>query len=613
MRPEFFRRFAPKTRAILGLAALLALPGMAGAEPTYGLAMYGEPALPADFTHLPQVNPDAPKGGRIVIAESGGFDSLNPFIRKGRTPWQLRFWAVESLMGRSYDEPFTLYCLLCETVETPPDRSWVEFTLRPEAKFSDGNPVTVDDVMWSYETLGTQGHPRYAGVWEKISKMEQTGPRSIRFTFNTADRELPLLMGMRPILEKAQWDGVDFANSDGVERAPITSSPYMIADFEPQRYLVLKRNPDYWGKDLPFMQGQDNLDEIRFDYYGDGDVVFEAFKAGEANSYRETNDQKWATQYDFPGVQSGDVVLSDIPHHRPDGYSGMAMNTRRPVFADWQVREALIQAFPFEFVNQTIYGGRAERIRSYFGNSVLAADLSAPATGRVADLLAPFAADIPPGAIEGYTLPVSDGSERNRAGIAKALDLMAEAGWTVQDGVMKNADGQPFAFDILVSQNATEFRKILEIYSSALARIGITPTISAVDSAQYVERAKAHDFDMVVPYETSASLSPGNEQKLYWGAAGADVEGGRNWTGVKSPAVDAMIDAMLGATDQGEFRAAAHALDRLLAAGRYLVPLRPKQPNPSHIAHVKQLHYPEHVPMYGDYLGFQPQTWWWEE
>ncbi len=609
MRPEFFRRFAPKTRAILGLAALLALPGMAGAEPTYGLAMYGDPALPADFTHLPQVNPDAPKGGKIVIAESGGFDSLNPFIRKGRAPWELRYWLAESLMGRSYDEPFTLYCLLCETVDTPPDRSWVEFTLRPEAKFSDGTPVTVEDVMWSYETLGTQGHPRYAGVWEKVGKMEQTGPRSVRFTFNTPDRELPLLMGMRPILEKAQWEGVDFAES-GVDMVPLGSGPYVISDFETNRYVVLTRNPDYWGKDVPFMKGQDNLDEIRLDYYGDGDVVFEAFKAGEANTYRETNAQKWATQYNFPAVQSGDVVLSDIPHQRPTGIDGFVMNTRHAMFQDWRVREAMTQAFNFEFINQTINGGTLPRIESYFDNSVLAADITQPATGRVAELLAPYADTLLPGVLEGYALPVSDGSERNRAGITHALDLMAEAGWTVQDGVMKNAEGQPFTFEIVVSQNATESRQILDIYAAALGRLGITPTITALDSAAYTERTKTFDFDMA-PYIRGLSLSPGNEQKLYWGADLADEPGSRNWMGVKSPAIDGMIDTLLNATSQDDFRAATKALDRLLTAGRYVIPLW--YSNTAHIAHAKQLHYPEHVPMYGDWIGYQPELWWWED
>ena len=610
MSPEFFHRIVTKTRGFVGAAALVALaaPG-ALAEPAHGIAMYGEPALPADFTALPQVNPDAPKGGRIIFAESGGYDSLNPFIRKGRAPWQLPYLAFESLMGRSYDEPFTLYGLLAESIDTAPDRSWVEFTLRPEARFSDGAPVTVADVMWSYETLGTLGHPRYTGAWAKVASMEQTGERSVRFTFNEPDRELALLMGMRPILEKAQWEGVDFAES-GIDIVPIGSAPYVIDSFDVGRSLVLKRNPDYWGANVPFMRGQANLDEIRFDYYGDGDVVFEAFKAGEANTYRETNEAKWAQQYNFPAVAAGDVLLSDIPHQRPTGINGFVMNTRRPQFADWRVREAMIQAFNYEFINQTLNGGTLPRIESYFDNSVLGADIAQPAPEAEAALLAPFGAELVPGTLEGYALPVSDGSERNRAGIARALELMTEAGWTVQDGVMKNAEGTPFSFEIVVSQNATESRQILEIYLAALGRMGITPQVTPVDSAQYTERTKVFDFDMA-PYVRGLSLSPGNEQKLYWGAELADEPGSRNWMGVKSPAIDAMIDAMLGARDQADFDVATHALDRLLTAGRYVIPIWYN--DVSHVAHVRQLHYPDHVPMYGDWLGYQPDVWWWEE
>ena len=571
--------------------------------------MYGDPALPADFTHLPQTNPDAPKGGRIVYAESGSFDSLHPVIRKGRAPWQLRYMLFETLMGRSYDEPFTLYGLLAESIDTAPDRSWVEFTLREEARFSDGSPVTVEDVMWSYETVGTLGHPRYAGAWQKVESMEQTGPRSVRFTFNEADRELALLMGMRPILKKAQWEGIDFEES-GIDVIPIGSSPYVIDDFEVGRYLVLKRNPDYWGAEVPFMQGQANLDEIRFDYYGDGDVVFEAFKAGEANTYREFNAQKWATQYDFPAVRSGDIVLSEFPHERPTGMWGYVMNQRGAAFSDIRVRDAMIHAFNYEFINQTLSDGERKRIQSYFDNSVLGMTPGAPAEGKVRALLEPFAADLPPGALEGYALPVSDGTERNRENIAKAFALMEEAGWTVQDGVMKNADGVPFTFEILLSQAATETHQTMDIFASALDRMGIIPQIETVDSAAYTERTKAFDFDMAY-YERGLSLSPGNEQKLYWGEGSATTEGSRNWMGVDNPAIDGMIDAMLTAESQEDFRAAVKALDRVLTAGRHVIPIWYR--DVSWIAHAKELHYPEYLPMYGDYLGFQPEVWWWEE
>ncbi|WP_371168698.1 extracellular solute-binding protein [Aliiroseovarius sp. 2305UL8-7] len=600
----------PKLRMLIGAAVLTLSVAQTGhAEPKHGIAMYGEPALPADFTSLPHVNADAPKGGKIVFAEAGGFDSLHPYIRKGKTPWQLRFMLAESLMGRSWDEPFTLYGLLAETVETDDDRTWVEFTLRPEAKFSDGTPVTVDDVMWSYETLGTKGHGRYQGFWNAVASMEQTGPHSVKFTFKEPNRELALLAGLRPILKKAQWGGKDFEKS-GVDVLPITSGPYTIGDFEPGRYLTLTRNPDYWGKDVPFMRGQANLDEIRFDYYGDSGVTFEAFKAGEANTYREFNAQKWATQYDFPAVKSGDVVLSEIPHQRPAGLWGYVMNTRSPQFADLRVRDAMINAFNFEFINQTINDGDRKRIQSYFDNSVLGMEVGAPAEGKVRALLEPFAADLPTGALEGYALPISDGSERNRAGLRKAMALMEEAGWTVQDGVMKNAAGEPFTFEIVLQQGADETRQTMDIFVAALDRMGITPTITSIDSAQYKERTRAFDYDMTY-IERGASLSPGNEQAFNWGSAAADEPGSRNLMGAKSPAIDAMIEAIPNAQNQEDFRAATKALDRLLMAGRYVIPIWYR--DVSWVAHAKELHFPERIPMYGDYLGFQPEIWWYEE
>ncbi len=609
MKYTGYPKFAQHIRGWALATTLGVVAGLAGAEPKHGIAMYGEPDLPAGFEHLPQVNPEAPKGGTIRFAESGSFDSLHPVIRKGSPPWQLRFMILESLMGRSYDEPFTLYGLLAETVETGPNREWVEFTLREEAAFSDGTPVTIEDVMWSYETLGTQGHPRYHGAWSKVETMEQTGPRSVRFTFNTEDFEMPLIMGLRPILKKAQWEGKDFEAS-GIDVLPIGSAPYVIGDFEPGRYLELTRNPDYWGKDLPFMKGQANFDTIRYEFFGDSDVIFEAFKAGEVSTHREDNAERWAEQYDFPAAQSGDVVLSEIPHKRPTGIKGYVMNTRRAVFEDWRVREAMIQAFNFEFINQTLNGGREPRIQSYFHNSVLGMAVDEPAQGRVADFLAPFADDIPPGAIEGYALPVSDGTERNRAGIARALDLMAEAGWTVQDGVMQNEAGEPFTFEIVLNQGSTQDRQIIDLYVAGLERIGVTPTVSAMDSAQYTERTTTFDFDMA-PYWRSLSLSPGNEQRLYWGSDLGDETGSRNWMGVKSEAVDAMITEMLTSDTTEEFRAATKALDRLMTAGRYVIPIW--YSDVSRIAHVKELHHPEHIPMYGDWLGFQPQVWWYEE
>jgi peptide/nickel transport system substrate-binding protein len=569
--------------------------------------MYGAPALPPDFVALPYANPDAPKGGRIVFGEAGGFDSLNPWIVKGRAPWAVRAHMFETLMGRNWDEPFSLYGLLAESVETDPGRSWVEFTLRAEARFSDGSPVTVEDVMWSFEILGTEGHPRYHAAWSKIDRMERTGPRSIRFTFNTVDRELPLILGLRPILKKAQWEGRAFAES--TMEVPIASGPYVVADFEPGRFISLKRDPDYWGRDLPFNRGQHNFDEIRYEYFGDGSVAFEAFKAGEVTTYREWNAAKWQTAYDFPAVASGAVVKSVIPHKRPSGIAGFVMNTRRDVFADWRVRAALIHAFDFEFINQTLNGGTEPRITSYFSNSVLGMD-HGPAEGRVRALLAPYADSLLPGALEGYGLPVSDGEGRNRANVRKALALLEEAGWTVQDGVLRNAEGRAFGFEILLKVGAQENQAIIDIYVEALKRLGISPAVSTVDDAQYQERTNGYDFDMAY-YRRGLSLSPGNEQRLYWGSEGVDTPGTRNWMGMASPAAEAMIDRLLSSESREDFVAAVKALDRVLMSGRYVIPIW--HSNYSRIAHSAALKYPERLPMYGDWIGFQPDVWWYEE
>ncbi len=601
----FFHR---KIRSFTTAIALVLTATIAPAEPQHAIAMYGDPALPPDFVSLPYVNPDAPKGGRIIFAEPGGFDSLNPHILKGNAPYIVSSQVFESLMGRSWDEPFTLYGLLAESVEVGPNREWVEFTLNPAAKFSDGSPVTVEDVIWSYETLGTEGHPRYGSAWGQVEQIEATGDRSVRLSFGSDNRELALLMGLRPILKKAQWEGRDFAAS-GIDVVPIGSSPYIVDAFEPGRFITLRRNPDYWGKDLPFMRGQANFDEIRTEFYGDGDVVFEAFKSGNANTYREGNAAKWETQYDFPAVQSGKVVKSEIPHQRPSGIIGYVMNTRRPVFRDWRVREAMIHAFNFEYINETLTGGDQPRITSYFSNSVLGMQ-PGPATGLVRDYLEPYEDGLLPGALEGYSLPVGDGSERNRANIAKALDLMAEAGWTVQNGVMKNAVGERFTFEIVLNQGAGETIQTMDMFAAALNRMGITPRITAVDSAQYTERTDRYDFDMAY-YLRGLSLSPGTEQRLYWGAEGVLEPGTRNWMGMDSDAAEAMIDRMLNSQSQEEFRAAVKALDRILTSGRYVIPIWYSKD--SRIAHARQLHYPERLPMYGDWIGFQPDVWWWED
>ncbi|MEM6305937.1 MAG: extracellular solute-binding protein [Pseudomonadota bacterium] len=574
--------------------------------------MYGAPALPPDFVSLPYVNRFAPKGGAITLGNSGTFDSLNPYVRKGTVPWQLRFLTHDSLMGRSRDEPFALYGLLAESIEVPEDRSWVEFTLREGTRFSDGSPLTIEDVIFSYELLGTEGHPRYAGLWRQIEKIEQTGPRSVRLDFSGNNRELALLAGMRPILSKAQWEGRDFANAP-LQDIPLGSGPYVVESFDAGRQVVLRRDPDYWGAGVPFNRGRHNFDEITIDFYGDASVLFEAFKAGEVSAVREFNAESWDNQYDFPAVQRGDVVKSTFAHQKPSGMTGFVMNTRQPPFDDWRVREAMIQAFNFEYINGTVTGGALPRITSYFSNSPLAMQ-PGPAEGRVAEMLTPYAEDLLPGTIEGYALPVTDGSQRNRRGIRRAMVLLQEAGYSAETGQMRSASGDPLSFRILIApgseQDIPGSEKIANLYIAALERLGIEVTVERVDPAQAVARLASFDFQMT-PFRRALSLSPGTEQRFYWGSEAAAQEGSRNVMGVASPAVDGLIDTMLSARTDADFRAAVRALDRVLTAGRYVVPFW--QFNEGRIAHDVRMKYPSPPPIYGDGPEYMPHVWWWEE
>ena len=592
-----------------GTVLALTLAGLAAqAEPRHGIAMYGDPALPPDFVSLPQANPDAPKGGQISFAEPGSYDSLNPFITKGRAPSAVSSLTVETLMGRSYDEPFSLYGVLAESIDTDSARSYVAFTLREGATFSDGSPVTVADVMWSFQTLGEQGNPRYATAWKKIATMEAAGPRTIKFTFTEIDREMPLLLGLRPILKKAQWDGKDFAES--TLEAPIGSGPYVVGTFDAGVDITFRKNPNWWGRDLAFNRGQHNFDQIKYEYFSDPTVIFEAFKAGEIDTIREANPAKWVTNFDIPPVRSGEIIKSEIPHKRPSGIDGLVFNTRRALFADWRVREALTQVFNFELINQTLNGGTTPRIASYFSNSELAGDMANPASPAVATLLEPFKAELLPGALEGYSLPVSDGSEANRAGVRRATDLLAEAGWTVQDGVLKNVAGEVFAFEIMLATGSTDTIAASEIFVEALKRVGVDARITSVDSALFKERTTTYDFDMT-QYVRSLSLSPGNEQTLYWGREGVTKPDTRNWMGMNSPAAEAMIQKMVSSTSRDDFVTATQALDRVLTTGRYVIPFW--YSSVSRLAHKQQLHYPERLPIYGDWLGFLPEVWWYEE
>ena len=610
LKPIFFHI---RRRIFAGIVAIatVGIPAFyAAAEPAHGIAMYGAPDLPPDFVSLPYANAGAPKGGTVVTGNVGGFDTLNPFALKGRAPWQLRFLTHESLMARSYDEPFTLYGLLAESIETPEDRSWVEFTLREEARFSDGSPVTVEDVIWSYETLGTTGDARYRGFWAAVDRIEATGPRRVRLTFNRQDRELALLAGLRPILKRAQWEDLDFAQAR-LEDVPIGSAPYVVESYEVNRNIVLRRNPDYWGSALPLRQGIANFDAIRIEIYADSTVMEEAFKAGALSYLREFNAERWATQYDFPAVQSGQVVKTEIPHAKPSGITGFVMNTRRTPLGDWRVRNALLHAFNFEFVNDTLTGGRQPRITSYFSNSELGLQ-EGPAEGQVKALLEPFSDDLLPGALEGYTLPQSDGTKRNRGNIRAAMAMLNEAGWQVVEGKLVGEAGAPLVLNVLLQQDAllAQARTYMDIYAQTLERLGIELRVETIDSAQYNARVAEFDFDITF-MRRALSLSPGNELRSYFGSDAADQPGSRNLMGMTSPAADALIDTILTSASREDFVAAVRALDRVLISGRYVIPIH--QYSVGRIAHKAELRYPtQKLPIYGDGPWFLPEVWWFE-
>ena len=568
--------------------------------------MYGEPALPAGFAHLPYARPDAPGGGTAVFGEIGAFDALNPYILKGNAPWPIQVLTVETLMARSYDEPFTLYGLLAESIETPPDRSWVEFTLRSEASFSDGSPVTVEDVIWSFQTLGTEGHPRYRAAWSGIEEIRQAGPRTVRIELAEANRELPLILALRPILKKAQWEGKDFASA-GME-LPIGSGPYLVESYEPGRHIEFVRDPDWWGAGLGANQGLHNFERIRFEYFRNQAALWEAVKGGEISIFADYDPVRWEEGYEFAAAKGGELHRAEIAHQRPTGMEGFVFNTRRPFFADRRVREALALTFDWEWINQRLFRGGYERIGSYFDNSPLG--FEGAATGREREILERFAQDLPPGTLEeGWTPPESDGSGRDRRNLRRAGRLLDEAGWAIgEGGVRRNAAGAPLSFEILVVSARDE--QLASLWRESLARLGVPVTVRLVDEAQYEQRRTAYDYDMIVN-RWAMSLSPGTEQWLYFGSKGREAPGTRNYMGVAEPAVDAAIEAMLASETEEEFQAAVRALDRVLSSGIYVIPFGYLPTD--RIAYKDGFAGPERDSLYGWWGWWAGPAVWWRE
>jgi peptide/nickel transport system substrate-binding protein len=595
------RRFLPLIAALLiGTPAL--------AEPVHGIAMHGSPALGPDDKHFPYVNPDVKKGGRVTYGVVGTFDSLNPFILKSmrtsaRGIWDPAFGNLifESLMTRSSDEPFTLYGLLAESVEWNDDRTFIQFNLNPKAKWSDGQPVTPDDVIFSFELLRDKARIPFSSRLAPVAKMEKVGEHGVRLTFNEkADREFPLILATgTPILPKHATDPATFDQS--TLKPPVGSGPYRIKSISPGERIVYERDPGYWGKDIPAKVGFDNYDQISVEYFLQDNTLFEAFKKGAIDIYPDGSPTHWARAYDFPAVQNGDVIKDAFKPQLPTGMLGFVFNTRRALFADVNVRAGLSLAFDFEWANKNLFEGAYTRTESFWQNSPLSS-LGKPADERELKILGPIKNRIEPVVLDGsYHLPKTDASGADRKVLRDAVDLLRKGGYAIKNGRMTDASGRPLTFEVMTQTQDQE--KLAIAYQRTLKMIGVDMSIRTVDDAQYQARSGNFDYDMIVK-SYPASLSPGIEQAGRWGSDSRNRDGSFNFAGTADPDLDKLIEAMLTVRSKEDFEAAVRAYDRMLISGHYLVPLYhiPDQ----WVARRKHIGYPEKLPLY----GYQLNTWW---
>ncbi|WP_028744468.1 extracellular solute-binding protein [Rhizobium mesoamericanum] len=590
----------PVIFTLVGSAAL--------AQPVHGIAMHGEPALPADFKHLPYVNPDVKKGGKISYGVVGTFDSLNPFILKSMRTTARGMWdpeygnlVFETLMLRSRDEPFTLYGLLAESVEWDDDRTFIQFNLNPAAKWSDGQPVTPEDVIFTLNLLKEKGRVPFSTRLNAVEKMEKVGDHGVRFTFNDkADREFPLILaGSTPILPKHATDPETFDRSSLTP--PVGSGPYKIKSLKPGESITFERDPNYWGKDIPAKVGLDNYDQISVQYFLQDTTLFEAFKKGDIDIYPDGSPGHWASAYSFPAATSGNVVKDTFEPKLPSGMFGFVFNTRRPVFANVKLREGLSLIFDFEWANKNLYSNAYIRTQSFWQNSDLSS-FGVPADERELKLLGPIKDRIDPAILDGtYKLPVTDGSGRDRNVLKQAAALLKEAGYTIKNSKMSDASGRPLTFEIM-TQNADQ-EKLAVSYQRSLQLLGIGATIRTVDDSQYQSRTNSFDYDVVVKSYTS-SLSPGIEQLGRWSSGAKDREGTDNFAGVADPDVDTLIQHILTARSAEDFTAAVRSHDRMLLSGHYVLPLY--HVDQQWVARSKRIGHPDTVPLY----GYQLPAWW---
>ena len=579
--------------------ALLGVASLALAGPKHAQTLYDEPPkYPANFKHFDYVNPDAPKGGTLRQAGFGGFDSLNPFINKG-VPADDIGMIYDTLTRHGLDEPFTEYGLLAEKIEKAPDNAWVRFYLRPEARFHDGQPVTAEDVKFSFDTLMSKGAPMYRGYYADVEKVEVESPQRVRFVFKQAgNRELPLIVGQLPVLPKHWWAERDF--SKGNLDVPLGSGPYKVADVQAGRSIRYERVKDWWGKDLPVNRGFYNFDTLEIDYYRDNTVALEALKAGQFDYWLETSAKNWATAYNTPAVANGQLIKEEIANHNPTGMQGFIFNTRRPLFTDRRVREALGLLFDYEWANRQLFNGAYTRTRSYFDNSELAS-VGLPSADEL-KLLEPLRAQIPPQVFtDEYQPSVTDGSGIIREQQRRAYQLLQEAGWRVDGDQMLDSTGKPVSFEFLLAQ--TEFERVLLPFKRNLADLGIELVIRRVDVSQYINRLRSRDFDLIVG-GFGQSNSPGNEQREYWHSSSADNPGSRNFIGLKDPAVDSLVEGLIKADSRQSLITHTRALDRVLLWGHYVVPNW--HIKTWRVAYWNRFEHPEISPKYD--IGLH--TWW---
>ena len=584
-------------RPALGQGA--AAPAAAGPVRTHALSLLGEPALPPGFPHWPWVNPDAPKGGEVVLNALGSYDSFNPFILRG-TPAVGAGLVYDQLLARNLDEPTAEYCHLAEAVELPADRLGVAFELREGARFHDGRPVTAEDVVWTFNTLRQHGRPFYRAYWADVSEVAAEGPRRVAFRFRTAEnRELAMILGDMAVLPRHWWEGRDFARP--LTEPPLGSGAYRVERHEPNRSVVYRRVADWWARDLPTTRGTSNFDVIRYEYFRDSTVAFEAFKAGQIDFRQENVARDWATGYDFPAVRRGEVRREEIPHELPTGMQCLAMNLRRPLFQDARARRALIEVFDFEWMNANLFYGAYARTTSYFSNSEFAA--RGLPEGRELEILEGFRGRVPEAVFtREHRLPVTDGSGSNREGARRALDLMRQAGWTVRDRRLVNAQGQRFEFEILL--NGPTFERVALPYVQWLERIGATARVRTVDPAQYQVRMDAFDYDVTIDV-IPQGFSPGNEQRDFFTCERSRQNGSQNLAGICDPVVDELVELVIAAPSREELVARTRAMDRVLLHHDYVVPNWHSRT--FRIAWWDRFGIPPRHPRYG--LGF-PSGWW---